>query len=118
MTKESVSEVLNDPPRVADEKARGSRLGGNRWRIAWVLVLASLLWLLWPCSTPHTIQTLSPGLAPFAPADQVPDLGFPESVLRTWAQYAPYIPAAEYIPPPPGCAISQVSAHPYIPGGV
>ncbi|KAI9459508.1 histidine phosphatase superfamily [Lactarius psammicola] len=28
--------------------------------------------------------------------------------MRTWAQYAPYIPVAKYVPPHPACTISQV----------
>ncbi|KAI0302216.1 phosphoglycerate mutase-like protein [Russula brevipes] len=39
----------------------------------------------------------------------IPDIGFPEGVLRNWGQYSPYIPVAEYIPPPPGCIINQVN---------
>ncbi|KAH9066440.1 phytase [Lactarius vividus] len=42
------------------------------------------------------------------PVDHVPDIGLPESLMRTWAQYAPYIPVAKYVPPPPMCTISQV----------
>jgi hypothetical protein len=117
MVKETVSEVPDDVdylPRVADEGTRRRRR--NRWRIVGVLLLASLMWLLvWSRSALRTMSRLLSGPAPFAPADHVPDIGFSEGVLRTWAQYAPYIPAAEYIPPPLGCDISQVSVHPYIP---
>ncbi|KAH9981123.1 acid phosphatase [Lactifluus volemus] len=73
-----------------------------------VLVLASLLWWLWSCNTPRTILTPLSGLAP---ADRVPDIGFPEDMLRTWAQYAPYIPAGKYVLPPPVCSISQLQRH-------
>ena len=40
--------------------------------------------------------------------DQVPPLGVSEGVIRNWAQYSPYVPAGIYIPPPPGCRVSQV----------
>ncbi|KAI0256878.1 histidine phosphatase superfamily [Lactifluus subvellereus] len=111
MAKEIVSDSevvdhVDHPPRFSDETSREGRW--NRRRIAWVSVLASLLWWLWSCGALRTRPTLSSEAPAVAPVDNVPDIGFPESVLRTWAQYAPYIPAAEYIPPPPGCAISQV----------
>jgi hypothetical protein len=121
MAKEIVSEVVDHVdhlPRFVDETSREGRWNLNRRRIAWVLVLSSLLWWLWPCGLLRTRPRLSSEFPAVAPVDDVPDIGFPESVLRTWAQYAPYIPVAEYIPPPPGCAISQVSAHPYNSRGV
>ncbi|KAI0053859.1 acid phosphatase [Auriscalpium vulgare] len=42
--------------------------------------------------------------------EPIPDLGLPEGVLRTWAQYAPYMPVARYPPPPLGCALQRHGA--------
>lgn len=35
-------------------------------------------------------------------------LGLPKKVLKSWAQYTPWMPAGKYIPPPVSCAVSQV----------
>lgn len=35
-------------------------------------------------------------------------IGLPKEVQQTWAQYSPYFPAAEYLPPPERCEIIQV----------
>ncbi|KAH9966843.1 histidine phosphatase superfamily [Russula dissimulans] len=43
--------------------------------------------------------------------EDVPDIGFSKDVLRNWAQYSPYIPAAQYVNPPPGCVVKQVRSH-------
>lgn len=40
---------------------------------------------------------------------QAPPLGLPERIQRRWGQYSPYFPAGEYVPPPDGCDIVQVS---------
>jgi hypothetical protein len=112
MVKETASDVLHGPDQPPPFVNTGSRKARwNRWHMTCVLVLASLLWWLWACNTPRTILTPLSGLAP---ADRVPDIGFSEDMLRTWAQYAPYIPAGKYVLPPPVCSISQVSAHTYI----
>lgn len=38
----------------------------------------------------------------------LPRLGVSRTMLSKWAQYAPWIPADEYIAPPVDCVISQV----------
>lgn len=75
------------------------------WRItAAVLTVSSLLLWTWPWISPRISTRF------VARTDNdVPNIGFPESLLRSWAQYAPYIPVAKYAPPPPGCVVSQVS---------
>jgi hypothetical protein len=91
------------------EVRRGNR-NRNHWRFT-AFVFASLLWWSWPqpwissCTKP----TLTSETVIIDPGNGIPDIGFPESELRNWAQYAPYIPAAAYIPPPPGCVIDQAS---------
>ncbi|KAI0273416.1 phosphoglycerate mutase-like protein [Gloeopeniophorella convolvens] len=52
-----------------------------------------------------------PEAATAVPSDHVPEIGLPDSVLRRWAQYAPYIPVEEYAPPPRGCAVAQLQRH-------
>jgi hypothetical protein len=117
MAKEVVSDVevevevgIDNPSRLSDEeKQRGNR---DYWRIAAaVLIFVSLLW--WSCPrtwfTPCKGPSLKLETAAVIPGDDAPNIGFPESVLWNWGQYAPYIPVAKYIPPPPGCVVNQVS---------
>jgi hypothetical protein len=115
MTREKIDSDLADdvvlPSYFSDRSRRGKR---GHWRIpAGVLLFASFLWWSWshrliaPCNRPaYLSETLVT-----VPGSDIPDIGFPEGVLRTWGQYSPYIPVAEYIPPPPGCIINQVSSH-------
>jgi hypothetical protein len=118
MAKECTSDVeadignINDPSQLSNpETRRGKR---DRLRItAAILVFASLLWWsrpwswIMPCKRPTlTSETVAVGSG-----NDVPDIGFPESFLQNWGQYSPYIPAATYIPPPPGCIVNQVRFH-------
>lgn len=64
-----------------------------------------------PRTTPNLLSDTVAALSD-VPGGNVPDVGFPESELRNWGQYSPYIPVAPYVPPPPGCTINQVSSHP------
>ncbi|KAI0306401.1 acid phosphatase [Multifurca ochricompacta] len=113
-------EVVTERPDLVDHSSRWSIDEVSRTRNRtqhscciphWqIFVLAPLLWLLWSKITPHQRPTLLLSEASTTvPVDHVPNIGFPESVLRTWAQYAPYIPTADYVPPPSRCAISQVN---------
>jgi len=100
-------EVIHDAPR---EQATRR---GNKWsiwnRLRVIMVLPSLLWWTWsPWFTQHAPKPM--GVAVVGDGD-FPDIGFPKDVLRNWAQYSPYIPAAQYVPPPPGCAVTQVRSH-------
>jgi len=111
MTKEKIGSDLADdvalPSYFSDHSARRGKRG--HWRIpAVVFIFASFLWWSWshrsiaPCIRPASLsETIV--------TSDIPDIGFPESVLRNWGQYSPYIPVAEYIPPPPGCVINQVN---------
>ncbi|KAA1469415.1 acid phosphatase [Dentipellis sp. KUC8613] len=40
---------------------------------------------------------------------KTPDLGLPDSFMKRWAQYAPWMPAEAYTPPPSGCSVTQVN---------
>ena len=104
MAKDVTSGLTNgDYPPTPDNEP--SRCKGRFWRIAQLLALATSLWWLWFWITPNLLLRQSTVL----PSDRVPDIGLPERLLRKWAQYAPYIPVAKYIPPPPTCTITQVS---------
>ena len=97
------------------DRQEAQRANQDYWRFA-VFIFASLLWWSWswpwtssctrPMLTSETAVMIDPGIQA-----GIPDIGFPESELRNWAQYSPYIPSAPYIPPPPGCVINQVSSH-------
>ena len=104
MAKGVVPELTDgdDPVRLVDEP---SRRKGRFWRTTQLLILAASLGWLWLWTT---TPSLSSRQNPVLPSDRVPDIGLPKSFLRKWAQYAPYIPVAKYIPPPPPCTISQV----------
>lgn len=105
MAKEIASEVLDVPShfRVVRRERQ------IYWRVtAAVLAFTSLLW--WSRSwIPSITPRICTGSA-VVPGSDVPDVGFNESFLRSWAQYSPYIPVAGYIPPPPGCVVTQVSS--------
>ncbi|KAI9446252.1 phytase [Lactarius indigo] len=93
------------PPRLVNES---SQKGKRRYRrTVQLLVLATFLWF-WLRIIPLKWPSLSSQQSTVVPIDHAPDIGLPESLMRTWAQYAPYIPAAKYVPPPPTCTISQV----------
>jgi|SRR6266702_3550239 len=95
------------PPSLVNEP---SRKGKRRCRhTVQLLVLATFLWWFWSWIIPFRWPSLSLRQSTVLPFGHVPDIGFPESLMRTWAQYAPYIPVAKYVPPPPACTISQVS---------
>ena len=114
--KETASDVedkigTDDPSQLSDyqEVRRGNR---DHWRItAAVFVFASFLWWSWPRSwiAPCTRPALTSETIVVVSGPDVPDIGFPESVLRNWGQYSPWIPAAPYAPPPFGCIVNQVS---------
>jgi hypothetical protein len=102
MAKAGASEAFNFPS--TGQRERRSLIF---WRIAAVVLTFStfLVWT-WPWISPHISTRFIAGPGPDS---DVPDIGFPESLLRSWAQYSPYIPVARYAPPPPGCVVSQVS---------
>ena len=108
MAKDVISGLTDNDhqQRLANEP---SRWGKRRfWRYVQLLVLATFLCWFWLWITTPSLSLRQITVLPF---DHAPDLRLPKSFLRTWAQYAPYIPVAKYVPPPPGCAISQVSTH-------
>ncbi|KAF8549943.1 acid phosphatase [Imleria badia] len=41
--------------------------------------------------------------------ETAPQLGFPQELQQSWAQYSPWYPAATYVPPPTGCEVVQVN---------
>jgi len=85
--------------------AQRERRSLTYWRvIAIILTVTSLYLWTWPWVSPR----ISSMLADVQGSSDVPDIGFPESFLRSWAQYSPYIPVAKYAPPPPGCVVTQV----------
>ena len=113
MAKENASDVDTD---IGNINNQGTTQRGNRDRVritAAVLIFVSIVWWSWPrswimpCKRPTSVSEA----VAVGPGNDVPDIGFPESFLRNWAQYSPYIPATPYIPPPPGCTINQVSFH-------
>lgn len=114
MAKETVSEdkiSIDVPLQLSDhqEARRGTR---DYWRItAALFVFSSFLWWSWPRSwiSSCTRPTLTPETVVVVSGNDVPDIGFPESVLRNWGQYSPWIPAGSYVPPPLGCVVNQVS---------
>ena len=101
-----------DDPLLPSERQQARQGNRDRWRFT-VFVFAFFLW--WSChwsrswTSSRTRPTLTSEKVFIDPGHGVPDIGFPESELRNWAQYSPYIPAAPYIPPPPGCVINQVN---------
>jgi hypothetical protein len=103
-----------DHPLQLSDRQEAQRRNQDYWRFA-VFIFAYLLWWSWswPWTSSCTRPMLTSETAIIDPGIQVgvPDIGFPESELRNWAQYSPYIPSAPYIPPPPGCVINQVSSH-------
>lgn len=102
MAKAVASEALDFPSTGQRQRERRSL---TIWRIiAAVLTFSSFLLWTWPWISPRVGTMFVAG-----PDSDVPDIGFPESLLRSWAQYSPYIPAAKYASPPPGCVVSQVS---------
>ncbi|KAH9001092.1 phytase [Lactarius akahatsu] len=101
----SKSTERDHPPLLVNEP---SHLGKRRCRrTVQLLVLATFLGF-WLRIIPFKWPSLSLRQGTVLPVDHVPDIGLPESLMRTWAQYAPYIPVAKYVPPPPMCTISQV----------
>src|SRR5260370_6805353 len=107
MAKEVASEVLDVP-----STAQRGRRTLTYWRItAAALTLSSLLLWSWPWISPRGSTSLT---LTNEPDSDVPDLGFPESFLRSWAQYSPYIPVAKYTPPPPWCVVSQVGSQSHL----
>jgi len=109
MAKHVVTES-DHPPWLVDEPSRMGNLKRRCWRAVQLLLLATFLWWI---VTPFKWPRLPLRPSGVLPSDRVPDIGLPESFLRTWAQYTPYIPVANYVPPPPLCTISQVSIHTY-----
>jgi hypothetical protein len=101
MAKEFASEALDFPSTGQREKR-----SLTFWRItAAALTFSSFLLWTWPWISQRISTRFVTG-----PDSDVPDIGVPESLLRSWAQYSPYIPVAKYTPPPPGCVVSQVSS--------
>ncbi|KAI0006199.1 histidine phosphatase superfamily [Russula compacta] len=122
MAKKIVSDVADDTDYssqsqffVFDQEARRGKRAywcTTATTTAVALVFASLLWLSWTWIIPRTTPNLlsdTVAAVPDVPGSNVPDVGFPESELRNWGQYSPYIPVAPYVPPPPGCTINQVN---------
>jgi hypothetical protein len=100
MAKEVASETLDFP-----STGQRERRSLTFWRItAAVLTFSFFLLWTWPWISPRISTSFVAG-----PDSDVPDIGYPESFLRSWAQYSPYIPVAKYAPPPPGCVVSQVN---------
>ncbi|KAI0063433.1 phosphoglycerate mutase-like protein [Artomyces pyxidatus] len=92
----------------ASERRRWSSHWVPKWSVVVVLLIriSALTWIvytLWRYCFPHFLA--------FEGADDhtgIPEFGLPESVMRKWAQYAPYMPVDPYIAPPLGCAVTQV----------
>lgn len=100
MAKGAASETVDFPSTKQRE-----RQSLTFWHFsAAVLTFLSLLLWTWPWISSRISTRLVA-----EPVSDFPDIGFPESFLRSWAQYSPYIPVAKYVPPPHGCVVSQVN---------
>ena len=114
MAEETVYDVEDkigiEYPQQLSDSQEARRRNQDYWRFT-LFAFAFILWWSWPQSwTPsRTRPTSTSETVVIGPGNDVPDIGFPESELRNWAQYSPYVPAAPYISPPPGCVINQVS---------
>lgn len=42
---------------------------------------------------------------------KAPPVDLPEKLQKAWAMYSPYFSSGEYVDPPAGCVVSQVSKH-------
>jgi hypothetical protein len=94
-------------PDAAREQTIRRRNRWNRWRF--IMVLPFLFWCTW--SPWFRQRAAEPSRVAVMTDEDVPDIGFSKDVLRNWAQYSPYIPAAQYVNPPPGCVVKQVRSH-------
>ncbi|KAH9050588.1 phytase [Lactarius hengduanensis] len=96
----SKSTERDHPPLLVNEPSHLGKRRCHGRRTVQLLVLATFLGF-WLRIIPFKWSSLSLRRGTVLPVDHVPDIGLPESLMRTWAQYAPYIPVAKYVPPPP-----------------
>ncbi|KAH7909639.1 histidine phosphatase superfamily [Hygrophoropsis aurantiaca] len=57
----------------------------------------------------HTTLLLGSAFVAAAIQPTAPPLGFNQTFQQSWALYSPYFAAADYVPPPVGCNVTQVN---------